>query len=134
MYVRITKTEMTSLYRIGTQLLPRRDVLLPSVSRQISVIFFADTGLISTANVYQHKVSGFKLIDPSKPGHRKIVALFLCDPGMKVPSATTVGPQQKEWLVEGLAESRAVEVFPPELISMMTKNVPGGTSPLSVFF
>ncbi|KAL2884088.1 hypothetical protein SGCOL_000025 [Colletotrichum sp. CLE4] len=48
-------------------------------------------------NLLQHQVSPFKLADPSKPGHRKIVALFLVDPAIPVISTSNVPPQQKHW-------------------------------------
>jgi hypothetical protein len=49
---------------------------------------------IAFPNIYQHCVSPFNLVDKTKPGHRKIVALFLVDPTIKIPSATIVPPQQ----------------------------------------
>ncbi|KXH26363.1 hypothetical protein CSAL01_11361, partial [Colletotrichum salicis] len=39
----------------------------------------------------------FKLADPSKTGHRKIVALFLVHPAIPVISTPNVPPQQKHW-------------------------------------
>jgi len=77
------------------------------------------------ANVYQHKVSSFRLVDPTKPGHRKIVALFLVDPGFPVPSASTVAPQQREWVTEALTDSNASNVFPPELLNIIASDTPG---------
>ncbi|KAH8826721.1 hypothetical protein DL96DRAFT_1603936 [Flagelloscypha sp. PMI_526] len=60
---------------------------------------------IGFPNSYQHQVSSFKLADPTKPGHRKIVALFLIDPSYRIPSATDVGMQQKHWVKEALHKS-----------------------------
>lgn len=48
-------------------------------------------------NILQHKVAPFRLIDPSKPGHRKILVFFLVGP-TPVVSTATVPPQQLEWL------------------------------------
>jgi hypothetical protein len=53
--------------------------------------------LLSFPNILQHRVSSFKLADPTKPGHRKIVALFLVDPNIKVTSTAYVPCQQQEW-------------------------------------
>ena len=39
--------------------------------------------LLTFPNVYQHRVEPFHLSDSSKPGHRKILALFLIDPYRK---------------------------------------------------
>ena len=49
---------------------------------------------VAFPNVYQHLVSPFRLVDPTKPGHRKILVFFLVDPNITIPSASTVGPQQ----------------------------------------
>ena len=53
--------------------------------------------LLTFPNVLQHRVGPFKLADPTKPGHRKIVALFLVDPNIKVISTAHVPCQQQEW-------------------------------------
>ncbi|MGV9409471.1 DUF4246 domain-containing protein [Nocardia sp. NPDC003693] len=45
-------------------------------------------------NVLQHRVAPFSLADPTRPGHRKILAFFLVDPTRRVPSTTDVPPQQ----------------------------------------
>ncbi|KAH8831228.1 hypothetical protein DL96DRAFT_1777437 [Flagelloscypha sp. PMI_526] len=56
-------------------------------------------------NIYQHCVSPFSLVDPTKPGHRKIVALFLVDPTEPIVSATKILPQQREWFREAIHAS-----------------------------
>jgi hypothetical protein len=38
--------------------------------------------LIRFPNTLQHLVGPFELEDPTKPGHRKILALFLVDPNV----------------------------------------------------
>ncbi|KAM0230035.1 hypothetical protein ACHAPO_009587 [Fusarium lateritium] len=48
-------------------------------------------------NLVQHRVSPFKLIDKTKPGYRKILALFLVDPAIPITSTSNVPPQQKHW-------------------------------------
>lgn len=53
-------------------------------------------------NIYQHQVQPFRLLDPTKPGHRKILAFFLVDPNVRINSATNVPPQQKQWYREAL--------------------------------
>jgi hypothetical protein len=71
-------------------------------------------------------VSPFSLADPSKPGHRKILALFLIDPKMRIISSANVPPQQEEWsrgrrdLVDGLLGER----LPVELQEMVRKDLP----------
>ena len=53
--------------------------------------------LLTFPNVLQHLVEPFKLADPTKPGHRKIVALFLVDPNLTITSTAHVPCQQQEW-------------------------------------
>ncbi|OQR99585.1 hypothetical protein ACHHYP_05548 [Achlya hypogyna] len=48
-------------------------------------------------NNLQHCVAPFELADPTKPGHRKIVAFFLVDPDRTVLSTSHVPPQQQDW-------------------------------------
>ncbi|KAJ7179689.1 hypothetical protein C8R46DRAFT_646991 [Mycena filopes] len=58
-------------------------------------------------NIYQHRVGPFHVTDPTKPGHRKILAIFLVDPSIDpIPSATNVPPQQKDWAFDALEEAR----------------------------
>ncbi|MET7598268.1 MULTISPECIES: DUF4246 domain-containing protein [unclassified Streptomyces] len=45
-------------------------------------------------NVLQHRVSPFRLADPTRPGYRKILAFFLVDPAEKIVSTSDVPPQQ----------------------------------------
>ncbi|MFD0366397.1 DUF4246 domain-containing protein [Streptomyces sp. NPDC127114] len=45
-------------------------------------------------NVLQHRVGSFRLEDPTRPGHRKILAFFLVDPSEKIVSTSDVPPQQ----------------------------------------
>ncbi|MFE5709412.1 DUF4246 domain-containing protein [Streptomyces sp. NPDC056501] len=45
-------------------------------------------------NVLQHRVGDFRLVDPTRPGHRKILAFFLVDPSERIVSTSDVPPQQ----------------------------------------
>ncbi|TRV78284.1 DUF4246 domain-containing protein [Streptomyces sp. 130] len=45
-------------------------------------------------NVLQHRVGPFRLADPGRPGHRKILAFFLVDPSATIVSTSDVPPQQ----------------------------------------
>ncbi|KAJ2911781.1 hypothetical protein MD484_g8633, partial [Candolleomyces efflorescens] len=53
--------------------------------------------LITFPNILQHQVQPFKLADPTKPGHRKILALFLVDPHFRVISTADVPCQREDW-------------------------------------
>ncbi|KAJ3459762.1 hypothetical protein MRS44_015835 [Fusarium solani] len=53
--------------------------------------------LLAFPNVFQHRVSSFRLKDPTKPGHRRFIALWLIDPHRRIVSTANVPPQQKDW-------------------------------------
>jgi hypothetical protein len=53
--------------------------------------------LITFPNSLQHRVQPFSLADPTKPGHRKILALFLVDPNIRVISTAHVPAQRRDW-------------------------------------
>ncbi|KAF9004558.1 hypothetical protein BDQ17DRAFT_1390108 [Cyathus striatus] len=60
-------------------------------------------------------VQPFKLEDPTKPGHRKIVALFLVDPNIKIISTANVPCQRKDWWRDELEANNCLMKFPTEL-------------------
>ncbi|TPX12271.1 uncharacterized protein E0L32_006918 [Thyridium curvatum] len=70
-------------------------------------------------NLYQHRVSPCKLIGPTKPGHRKIVALFLVDPKIPVISTANVPPQRQDWWKGVTQPDLPVSKLPAELIEMV---------------
>ncbi|KAJ2135423.1 hypothetical protein IW139_000689 [Coemansia sp. RSA 353] len=74
-------------------------------------------------NIYQHQVSGFKLADPTKPGHRKILAFFFIDPTTRIPSTEIVPPQQREWWSETVMERGAMGNLPVLVKEQIAKHV-----------
>ncbi|KAF3920641.1 hypothetical protein ABW21_db0205378 [Orbilia brochopaga] len=66
--------------------------------QRVGSIVTKENRAIAFPNVYQHRVQSFKLADPTKPGYRKILVFFLCDPsgGHDIPTTRTVLPQQPE--------------------------------------
>ncbi|KAJ5987197.1 hypothetical protein N7451_011562 [Penicillium sp. IBT 35674x] len=77
--------------------------------------------LLTFPNVVQHCVTPFSLADRSKPGHRKILALFLVDPHLRIISTANVPPQQEDWGREkyNLAQKVLSEKLPAELRNMV---------------
>ncbi|CAE7145789.1 unnamed protein product [Rhizoctonia solani] len=97
----------------------------PCVNELGSVVTCQDR-CIAFPNNYQHRVSSFKLADETKPGHRKIVALFLVDPAIHRPSTTTVPPQQAEWHASDMSANPALKAaFAPEIIQHIDSMVDG---------
>ena len=73
--------------------------------------------LITFPNIMQHRVNPFHLDDPSRPGHRKILALFLVDPHQRIISTANVPPQQEEWWEEHLALCEMLHARLPQELS-----------------
>lgn len=45
----------------------------------------------------QHRVTGYKLTDPSKKGYTKSLIMFLVDPNIRIISTANVPPQRLDW-------------------------------------
>lgn len=71
--------------------------------------------LLVFPNVLQHRVQPFQLADASKPGHRKILALFLVDPNIRIPSTANIPPQQQDWWARKINEEGLLDKLPPEI-------------------
>jgi len=83
---------------------------------------------IAFPNLYQHQVQPFHLEDPTRSGHRRILVFFLVDPTQRVPSATEVAPQQREWVTEVMHSAGANSVFarlPVEILTMISEESDG---------
>ncbi|PVI05301.1 hypothetical protein DM02DRAFT_668503 [Periconia macrospinosa] len=85
--------------------------------------------LLAFPNVFHHRVSPFSLIDKTKPGHRRFIALWLVDPHMRIISTANVPPQQQDWWLESTfgatpeARSKAVSKMPVELFNLMEQKL-----------
>ncbi|KXS20912.1 hypothetical protein M427DRAFT_27974 [Gonapodya prolifera JEL478] len=53
-------------------------------------------------NFQHHRVEPFRLLDPAKPGHRRVLAMFLVHPDNRIASSTYVPPQQPDILLDSL--------------------------------
>jgi len=88
--------------------------------------------LLAFPNVFHHRVSGFKLADPSKPGHRRFIALWLVDPLTRIINTGNVPPQQAEWWEEsafgslgskgGTGAIGTSTTMPPEIAALLLEN------------
>jgi hypothetical protein len=84
--------------------------------------------LLCFPNILQHQVQSFKLKDSSKPGHRKILAMFLVDPNIPVLSTANIPPQNKVWWGEEVRKIEPFTKLPQELFDNIMEQV---TYPLS---
>ena len=86
---------------------------------------------VAFPNLYQHRVQPFRLEDPTKPGHRKILVFFLVDPTHRVLSTTDVGPQQREWATQAMRDAGQNSAFarlPVEILKMISNENDGAMS------
>ncbi|KAF8647144.1 hypothetical protein AX16_006975 [Volvariella volvacea WC 439] len=99
--------------------------------QQVGSVETREGRLLTFPNILQHQVQPFKLADPTKPGHRKILALFLVDPNLRVISTAHVPCQRKDWWAEELRKSGigpgmkggAVKELPRELQDLVFEKV-----------
>lgn len=71
----------------------------------------------------QHRVSPFELADPTKPGHRQFIALWLVDPHKRIISTANVPPQQLSWWTESLLSPNVSTTdLPPEVVSLLQEH------------
>ncbi|KAH6909366.1 hypothetical protein BKA70DRAFT_1426493 [Coprinopsis sp. MPI-PUGE-AT-0042] len=68
-----------------------------SAVQEVGSVETREGRLLTFPNILQHQVQPFALQDKTKPGHRKILALFLVDSNIRVLSTAHVPPQQLAW-------------------------------------
>lgn len=70
-------------------------------------------------------MSSFRLQDPTKPGHRRFIALWLVDPFQRIISTANVPPQQMDWWLNSILgdtpkfRKEALSKLPAELVMLM---------------
>lgn len=81
--------------------------------------------LLAFPNVFQHRVSPFRLADPTRPGHRRFIALWLVDPHCRVISTANVPPQQQDWWADSVfgqsedSRKSAASRLPAEVVQLL---------------
>jgi hypothetical protein len=75
--------------------------------------------VLTWPNILQHQVQPFGLVDPTKPGHRKILAFFLVDPGIRIISTANVPCQRRDWWSEVVRDGSG------DLLSMLPRELQG---------
>jgi len=69
--------------------------------------------LLVFPNCLQHQVQPFKLKDETRPGHRKILAMFLISPQRPILSSAQVPPQRRDWWEEEILNDSSLGKFLP---------------------
>lgn len=94
-------------------------------SRQVlGEVWTREDRLVVFPNVFQHRVCPFKLAQPSKPGHVKVLALFLVDPNITIPSTANIPPQQRDWWARQINKDKPLDKLPQELADLVLDEVP----------
>lgn len=81
--------------------------------------------IVSWPNVMQHRIEPFALADRTKPGHRRVIVLYLVDPHYRIPSTKTVPPQQHDWWIEAalarrnFASDSKASTLPQEVLDLV---------------
>ncbi|KAF3929062.1 hypothetical protein ABW20_dc0104574 [Dactylellina cionopaga] len=87
-----------------------------------------DKRAIAFPNIFQHQVQPFKLVNNTKPGYRKILVFFLCDPseGHNIPTTKTVVEQQPEFRArtENVLREGPLGKLPEEVFEMVVEKLP----------
>ena len=99
-----------------------------SLLQEIGDVITKTHRCVAFPNLYQHQAQPFHLEDPTNPCHRKILVFFLVDPTQRVPSATDVAPQQREWVTGTLHDAdanSALRRLPLEILAMISKENDG---------
>ncbi|KAI0750447.1 hypothetical protein C8Q74DRAFT_1374035 [Fomes fomentarius] len=96
-----------------------------ALNQQLGHVVAEEDKCIAFPNVYQHRVDAFELVDPSKPGYRKILAFFLVNPDTPILSTTDVPPQQQDWVLQALEMAPALQKLPQGLFDIIAGHVKG---------
>ncbi|KAK2755668.1 hypothetical protein FQN54_005817 [Arachnomyces sp. PD_36] len=92
--------------------------------QDVGYITCKEDRLITFPNIFQHQVQNFELADKSRPGHRKILALFLVDPNLRIISTANVPPQRRDWWSEKVfQETPVLRDLPLEMQEHIIDNV-----------
>ena len=98
-----------------------------STMQEVGSVEIHEGRLLTFRNfILQHCVGPFKLADPMKPGHRKIIALFLVHPNVKIVSTAHVPCQRRAWWWEAVNSEKPpfmLDHLPPELNRIILENV-----------
>ena len=91
--------------------------------QEIGRVVIREGRLLAFPNVFQNRVNPFKLEDPSKSGHIKLLTLFLVDPYCRIISTSNVPPQQKDWWSPEIRDSERLARMPKEVVDQIVGEV-----------
>jgi Protein of unknown function (DUF4246) len=65
----------------------------------------------------------FELEDKLKPGHRKILALFLVDPNLHIISTASVPPQRRDWFLDQVVMNGGIGGLTGDLLASIVGTI-----------
>lgn len=98
---------------------------LEDINQDVGSVLTRPNRALFFPNLFQHHVSPFQLVDSTKSGHRKILALFLVDPAIPIISTANVPPQQRSWWSRQVNDlnNTALMNLPPEIRILVSSEV-----------
>ena len=91
--------------------------------QQLGSVLTRPGRLLTFPNALQHQVQPFTLQDSSKPGHRKILAMYLIDPNRRILSTANVPPQRKDWWAPEVRKVPRFAKLPGEIFDQIIDGV-----------
>ncbi|KAH6880363.1 hypothetical protein B0T10DRAFT_519294 [Thelonectria olida] len=94
-----------------------------SMIQDIGSVLIREGRSLFYPNVYQRRIEPFELADKTRPGHQKMLALFLVDPLVPIISTANVPPQQRDWWADSVRGLPLLDTLPSEIMNMVIDNV-----------
>ncbi|KAJ2064684.1 hypothetical protein GGI17_000826 [Coemansia sp. S146] len=82
------------------------------LSQEVGHVDIKDGQCLVFPSTYQHLMPELRLEDSTKPGHCKMLTLYVVDPSTRIPSTEIVPPQQQDWWSEGVFSSGQLSSLP----------------------
>jgi hypothetical protein len=89
-----------------------------SAVQDLGQVLTREGRLLVFPNCLQHQVQPFELQDKTRPGHRKILAMFLVNPHRPILSSAHVPPQRRDWWADEVRRQGALSALPNEIVDM----------------
>lgn len=89
-----------------------------SAVQELGQVLTREGRLLVFPNCLQHKVGPFELQDKTRPGHRKILAMFLVNPHRPILSSAHVPPQRRDWWADEVRRGGSLSMLPNEIVNM----------------
>lgn len=91
------------------------------VAQELGKVDIPTGRLVAFPSLFQYRTAGFKTKDNTKPGHCKVLSLFLVDPHIRIISTANVPPQRKDWWTDRECVICFVlrQRMPQELVNMV---------------